>query len=242
MAERVNRSSKATSVPGRRRLSAEARKSSILKAARLEFTDTGDMNGTTVKAIAERAGISEAVIYRHFESKEQLFYEAVVEPLRVAVDELVAAAEVVDIDEPLSPQRQLQTMNSLYRHLVSTLEEVLPLLGLVLFGDPEVARRFYRKHFAVAMDRLAEAWRDVEDRYGYEFESPEISARVVMGTALVLALEGRHNTKFARNRTLSAVSEGTVKGFFPAIEPAQRRRSAGSPGSRGPTAVPFSEA
>ena len=61
------------------------------------------MNGTTIKAIAERGGISESVIYRHFESKDQLFYEAVVEPLREAVDKLVAASEVVDRDEPLTP-------------------------------------------------------------------------------------------------------------------------------------------
>src|ERR1700744_911084 len=138
--------------PKRRRLTAEARKSSILEAARRAFTETGDMNGTTIKVIAEHSGISEGVIYRHFESKDQLFYEAVFEPLRQAIDELVAATEVVDLDEPLTPERQVEPLNGLYRQLIATLEEILPLLGLVLFGDPKVARRFYRKHFTVAMD------------------------------------------------------------------------------------------
>ena len=55
--------------PRRRRLTAEARKTSILAAARRAFSETGDMNGTTIKVIAERSGISEGVIYRHFESK-----------------------------------------------------------------------------------------------------------------------------------------------------------------------------
>ena len=169
--------------PRPRRLTAAARKSSILKAARKAFSESGDVNGTTIKVIAEHGGISEGVIYRHFESKEQLFIEAVIEPLSEAVDKLVAAAEVVDRDEPLTPERQLETLSGLYRQLVSTLEEVFPLLGLVLFGDPEVARRFYKENFEVAMDRLAQAWREVEDRYGYEFESPDISARAVMGIA-----------------------------------------------------------
>jgi AcrR family transcriptional regulator len=210
--------------PKRRRLTAEARKSSILDAARRAFTETGDMNGTTIKLIAERSGISEGVIYRHFESKDQLFFEAVVEPLKEAVDQLVAATEGVDRDEPLTPERQYETMAGLYRQLISTLERMLPLLGLVLFGDPQVARKFYRENFAVAMDRLAEAWREVEDRYGFPFESPDISARAVMGMALILALESHHGKKFNRTRAVSIISEGTVKGFFPAIQPDSRKR------------------
>jgi len=206
-----------------RRLTASARRSSILDAARRAFTETGDMNGTTIRHIAERGGISEGVIYRHFESKDQLFYEAVVEPLRDAVDELVAASEVVDKDQPLTPERQLETMNGLYRQLISTLIDVLPLLGLVLFGDPKVAQRFYREHLSVAMDRLAEAWKQVEGRYGYEVEGLDISARAVMGIALILALESHHNRKLDKDRALELVSQGTLTGFFPELQPSRRR-------------------
>jgi len=225
MVNQAGRSRDGGSAPPRaRRLTAEARRSSILKAARQAFSETGDVNGTTIKVIAERGGISEGVIYRHFESKDQLFYEAVVEPLREAVSELVAATQVVDRDEPLTPERQLETLNGLYRQLISTLEEVLPLLGLVLFGDPQVARRFYQESFAGAMDHLASAWGEVEGRYGYESESPDISARAVMGTALILALESHYNKRFDRERAVDLATEGTCKGFFPPIEPERRVR------------------
>jgi AcrR family transcriptional regulator len=166
------------------------------------------------------------VIYRHFESKDQLFFEAVVEPLTNAIDELAAASQVVDRDEPLTPERQVEALNGLYRQLISTLEEVLPLLGLVLFGDPKVARRFYRENFAAVMDRLAAAWREVEERYGFETGSPDISARAVMGIALVLALESHHTSRFDRDRAVALASKGTIEGFFPRIEPARRRRAA----------------
>lgn len=203
--------------PRTRRLSAADRRRSILHAARKAFSDTGDMSGTTMRTIADRAGISEGVIYRHFESKDQLFYEAVVEPLREAVDSLVAATEVVDRDAPLTAERQLETMAGLYRQLTSTLEEVLPLLGLVLFGDPKVARRFYREHFSVAMDRLGEAWAGVEERYGVDAGLSAVSARAVMGTALVLALESSHAKGGVEREVFDAAAQGTTRGFFPPI-------------------------
>lgn len=225
MAKQATRSSRTGGAgPRARRLTAEARKSSILQAARRAFTETGDMNGTTIRHIADRAGISEGVIYRHFESKDQLFLEAVVEPLTEAVDRLVAASQVVDRDEPLTPERQQETMAGLYRRLISTFEEILPLLGLVLFGDPKVAKRFYRDNFAVAMDRLATAWREVEARCGYESESPDISARAVMGIALVLAIEAHNDTRFDRDRAVGLASEGTIGGFFPSMDQTRLQR------------------
>ena len=208
--------------PVRKRLTAEARKHSILQAAREAFTETGDANGTTIRVIAERGGISEGVIYRHFESKDQLFFEAVVEPLREAVDSLVAATEVVDRDGPLTPERRQAAMKSLYRQLTSTLDEMLPLLGLVLFGDPETAHRFYRDSFAAAMDRLGAAWQAAADRLGVPMESPDLSARAVMGMALITALERHHNEHFDTDRALDTLSERTINGFFPDVPVASR--------------------
>lgn len=206
--------------PRVRRLTGAERRRSILEAARGAFSDTGDMSGTSMRTISDRAGISEGMIYRHFESKDQLFDEAVVEPLRDAVDSLVAAAETIDTDVPLSPEGQIAGLEGLYRTLTATLEEVLPLLGLVLFGDPEVARRFYREHFSVAMDRLAEAWAEIEQRGGLDADLSALSARAVMGTALVLAIESTHAkgdiddlSKFRQ------AAVGTAQGFFPSIEP-----------------------
>jgi len=72
------------------------------------------------------------------------------------------------------------------------------------------------------MDRLAKAWYEVEDRCGFAFASPDVSARAVMGIALVLALESRHGTTFDRDRAITLVSSGTCQGFFPRMEPAGR--------------------
>jgi AcrR family transcriptional regulator len=56
----------------RRRLSGEARRESILRAARRVFAEHG-FRGTTTKALAEAAGVSEALLFKHFPSKEAIF-------------------------------------------------------------------------------------------------------------------------------------------------------------------------
>lgn len=199
-----------------RRLPADERRRSILRAARKAFGDTGDVNGTTMRRIADEAGISEGVIYRHFESKDQLFYEAVVEPLREAIDSLVAAAEEADRDEPFTADRQVEAVHGLYRQLTSTLDKMLPLLGLVLFGEPKVARRFYRDHFEVAMNRLASAWAEFQRRYDVDESLAPASARAVMGSALVLALEGAYSKDGVdRAQRFEEMATGMSHGFFP---------------------------
>lgn len=216
---------KQSTAPRPKRLTAEARRHSILEAARRAFSETGDMNGTTIRVIAEKGGISEGIIYRHFESKDQLFIEAVVEPLREAIDALVHASEVVDESAPLDAAHQLQSLEGLYRQLVATLGEVLPLLGLVLFGDPVVAKRFYKEHFAGAMDRLGEAWGAAQHRHGITSASPDVSARAVMGIALILAMEARFDPKFDQQRAIELVTLGTRDGFFPGMAQRTGRRA-----------------
>ncbi len=205
--------------PKQRRLTAPDRRRTILEAARRCFEDVGDLNGTTMRTIAKQAGISEGVIYRHFDGKEQLFYEAVVEPLREAVDSLVEQTDAVDSDVVVTPEVQLEALTELYARLTSTLADVLPLLGLVLFGDPAVARRFYREHFSVAMDRLAQAWANAEERHGLDDELAAISARAVMGGALVLALESTHARRPVSRDTFERLALGAARGYFPSIEP-----------------------
>jgi AcrR family transcriptional regulator len=58
----------------------------IRDAARALFAEHG--YGTSTREIAERAGVSHELIFRYFDSKANLFVEAVLNPLLDAVDEL----------------------------------------------------------------------------------------------------------------------------------------------------------
>jgi len=58
----------------RERLSQEERREVILRAALRVFGERG-FHGTTTKALAEAAGVSEALLFRHFASKEDIYTE-----------------------------------------------------------------------------------------------------------------------------------------------------------------------
>ncbi|MFG1922604.1 TetR/AcrR family transcriptional regulator [Cryptosporangium sp. NPDC048952] len=69
----------------RQRLDPSERRESLLSAAASEFREHGYAD-TAVSAIAARADASEALLYRYFTSKDQLYAELV----RRAIDELLA--------------------------------------------------------------------------------------------------------------------------------------------------------
>ncbi|MGB4781979.1 TetR/AcrR family transcriptional regulator [Candidatus Methylomirabilis sp.] len=71
------------------RLSAEKRRQQIVEAAVELFSRKG-FRGTRTREIAEAAGISEAMIYRHFATKREL-YSAIIEA-KSATEELLASA------------------------------------------------------------------------------------------------------------------------------------------------------
>lgn len=60
------------------RLSAENRRAQILDKALGLFAQYG-YEGTTTRRIANEAGVTEAVIFRHFESKEELYWQVISE-------------------------------------------------------------------------------------------------------------------------------------------------------------------
>jgi AcrR family transcriptional regulator len=81
----------------RRRMAASDRRLAILEAARAAFAD-GGFHQTSLDAVAERAGVSKALIYEHFDSKRELYLAM----LEMHVEELVerVSAAVTAADQP----------------------------------------------------------------------------------------------------------------------------------------------
>jgi AcrR family transcriptional regulator len=54
------------------KLSCEERREAIIRAVRRVFAEKG-FHGTTTRALAEAAGVSEALLFKHFPNKEELY-------------------------------------------------------------------------------------------------------------------------------------------------------------------------
>ena len=72
MAEITQREKRGAADPPRARMAAADRRAAILDAARLAFAD-GVYHEVSLDAVAERAGVSKALLYEHFDSKRELY-------------------------------------------------------------------------------------------------------------------------------------------------------------------------
>jgi AcrR family transcriptional regulator len=88
------------------RRSSEEVRSLLVKAAGELFGENG-YSGVTTRQIAERAGVSEAILWRQFRTKAALFNVAVTEPIVQFLSDFVQQfrtyAESIDGTEPLLP-------------------------------------------------------------------------------------------------------------------------------------------
>jgi AcrR family transcriptional regulator len=199
----------------RQRLKAPERRHLILVAARKAFSKAGDLNGTTIKAIAQQAKISEGVIYQHFDSKDELFFEAIVEPLSTAVQTVVD--EVGDFS-PVRNQNEdiAELTRRFWTTMIKTMEQVLPLMGLVLFGETARARSFYRGPFTDAVNELADTWQRIYDDNGIDYNAREV-ALASIGIAIAFSLEGRYQRGADLAASVDALSAFSQGGFWPQL-------------------------
>lgn len=123
---------------GRRRLSGEERREKIATAAGEVFAERG-YHAASIAEIASRSGISKAVLYDHFESKQALHQYLLDSQISDLLEQ--ASAAVAGDGEPL--ERMRRGIES----FVTFMRERPSARRLLFNGDgaaPEVARTFQR--------------------------------------------------------------------------------------------------
>jgi AcrR family transcriptional regulator len=169
------------------RMSAPQRREVILDAAREEFARRGYVGGR-VRAIAEASGIHDAMLYRHFASKEELFDAAVAQPIEVAVRSIVERPM-----PPLPPTAGTEEMRErsliFFRDLLRAMQEVGVLLGVVLFADQESATHYYRERLEPLFAQLVDLTVATSERWRHRDFDWGLLHRAIFGACWMVALD-----------------------------------------------------
>ena len=145
----------------------DERRTSILDGAAAAFADTG-FTATSMESIAASAGVSKLIVYRHFDSKEEL-YRSVVERVAVRLADAFAEAvaeAVADGDPAEAPARAFLTV-------AREDPEGFGLLWRHSAREPQFAEhveRFRALAVSYARSRLAPLLRD-ESLHGWAAET-----------------------------------------------------------------------
>ncbi|GAA0617268.1 hypothetical protein GCM10009547_19330 [Sporichthya brevicatena] len=125
----------------RKRLSRPARQAQILEAARAVFLESG-LSGTRTREIALRAGITEAYLYRHFKSKDDLYTLAIEAPLEQLVVTLHEEIEQLKATEGIRRDQLLERANQVF---LQAMKEITPLLTVAMFSELSKGKPFYTR-------------------------------------------------------------------------------------------------
>lgn len=171
----------------KKRLKAEEREQQIIESAIVVFARE-TYHGATTKAIAEEAGITEALIYRYFGSKRALFNKAI----HQSTGFLLEGLEFVLTKNKDNPFRAITYCFNYYVEILESHNAFTKMLFLVISElDQEDVRSSYlpqQNHALKLIHDMLSYW----DEQGYLNKSagmsPKTGAWLYFGTYLILAL------------------------------------------------------
>ena len=169
-------------VRARRRLPAEERRRQIIVAAQEVFART-NLQGARTRDIAKAADINQATLFEHFESKEALFQEAVVQPLLDGMRGMWERAQAYEAAGSAGEMRAMAQSSS-QRHL-ETMIEIFPLLTASLFSDAELGRKLYLEQIAPLVKDRGEVLRGLL----HEDDDPEFVGLAIFGVMIAVAMD-----------------------------------------------------
>lgn len=154
-----------------KRLSFKDREARILKAAGHLFAKRG-FRGTTTRAIAEEAGVNEALLFRHFPSKAALFDALLTEALESWTQAIVPA---------LDDMRRIpleKALIAIAKLLIRRVEDDPGLLRMMFFAslaDHRLGELFFKKPLPVR-DFIAALFRERQQNGELRKQDPDMLA------------------------------------------------------------------
>src|SRR5579864_1809015 len=159
------------------RFTAENRRQQILQVASQLFARQG-FNGTTTRHIAEASGVNEALIFRHFPSKEELYWAVIEEKCKVGTWQQELEEELA------SGKSDHQIFQAIAAGILDRRRKDSSLSRLLLFSALEshtLSDRFFKTNVARYYERLAEYISRRIEQGAFREVDPLLAARGFLG-------------------------------------------------------------
>jgi AcrR family transcriptional regulator len=207
-----------------RRFPATQRRQQILAVATKLFAARG-FQGTTTREIAERAGVNEALIFRHFPHKEDLYWAVIDFKCRAGRGRKQLVREL------RSRRDEKDKLAAIARGILRRNTADATLARLLLFTALEnhrLSHRFFRLYVSKYYDILADYIRRRSRRGLYRRVPPLLAARAFVGMVFYHFLTqelfgGRRYRKFENDAVAQTVADLWLQGARADKSPPRRR-------------------
>ena len=150
----------------------EARRAQIIESARQVFIESG-LSKSRIRDIAEKAGVTQPLVYYHFRTKTEIYQAAVRDPLDALLDRLVDETRALASREGVE---RAELLTRFQETLLGNMLEIGPLLAVALFADLSAGGAFYRQY---VLPRFSEMIGSVfADLMGREPQDEDLELRV----------------------------------------------------------------
>lgn len=195
------------------RVTAEDRRQQIIEVARELFSAQG-YQGTTTRELAEAVGINEALLFRHFSSKEDLYWAV----LQHMIEVHSGKDRIAECLRSGMPERE--ALLAIAGEILNRNHQLVRLLFFSALERHELADRFFRTHVIAYHEIVAEYIREGIAAGRFRKVDPLLSARAFIGmvayhSQLQDLFGGRHFHSFSNEQVASQLVDIWLQGMQP---------------------------
>ncbi|MFB3813796.1 MAG: TetR/AcrR family transcriptional regulator [Terriglobales bacterium] len=206
------------------RVSAEDRRHQILETATALFARQG-YEGTTTRQIAERAQVNEAIIFRHFPTKEDLYWAVIEHKCQEGQGKKIVAELVASGAKPQ------ELFVGIAQRFLRMRQQDSSLGRLLLFSALEnhkLSQRFFQVHIAELYESLAQYIRRQMEAGVFRSDvDPLLAARGFWGMVVYHFMVqelfgGKQYHNISIDEASVAIADVWLKGMWPRQRPKAR--------------------
>jgi AcrR family transcriptional regulator len=204
-------------------MSAEGRREHILKGAMQLFAKNG-FRGTTTREIAQRLGISEALMFKYFPSKEALYW-AIIQKRTDGSEEMLFPKEAIQAKD------DRQVFQAIASYLIRKNREDPTFMRLLLYSALErhdLSSIFFENHAAERTRLLSRYIRQRIKEKVFKNVPPMVAARAFIGMVIHYVLaEEIYGMKSLSRFSQKKVVDTLVDAFLNGLKGTQDRNEPG---------------